>query len=302
MPTLAETAERESDPRTDAKVRWAASRLILRFIKTRLLEGAKLFGDDLTATLVFVAITRANVDHVDEERALFERWSDLDAPPPDEIRRPASGYMAAQWLGLSRETVRRKLNSLIAMGMIERVEDGYRSPARALATPEVEAVTARNMEAAGALFRSLAQLGLVEPALVKQAGEGPPRPRMASRALNAFVPPMLDSLQTLTDHDLTSAVVLAAIVTSSMANPPERPSALGLVERLGLPRETARRHVAALEARGLVVRTRTGLVAPDAVIEGPVQRAIMDRGQPYLKSLIARLAQAGVLAPPGPKA
>jgi DNA-binding MarR family transcriptional regulator len=135
--------------------------------------------------------------------------------------------------------------------------------------------------------------------MVVQAGVGPLLPRMCARANTAFVPPVLDSRKTLTDHDLTSAVVLAAIANSSMATPPEPPSAVALVARLGLPRETARRHVAALEARGLVVRTRAGLTVPDAILDGPIQRAVMDRVRPYREAFLARLAQAGVLAEHG---
>jgi hypothetical protein len=280
----------------DGPGRRAATRLILRFIQTRLLEAARVFGGDLTACLVFVAVTRANVDHVDAEEALFSRWSGLDTPPPDDERRPASGYMVAHWLGMSRETVRRKLNLLLAMEMIEHVEGGYRTNTRILASPEGVAFSIRAFEAAGSFFRALSQTGLAPASLVQLAGVGPPRPRMAGRAMNSFLPLMLDGLLSLGGGDLTTAVVLAQIIETSMAEPPQRLTSLAVSEVLGLSRETGRRHVAALMAAGKVSRVRGGLAVADDFIDGPVQRALLERSRPYLTALIERLARAGVLA------
>jgi predicted transcriptional regulator len=299
MRGLGATIERErpSAALDDAQTARAATRLILSFVEARLFDAAPLFGGDLTATLVGAAVTRANVGHVDEEEALFRRWSDVDSPPPDEIRRPVSGYMAAHWLGLSRETVRRKLKDLVALGMIERVGEGYLAPARAAASPQFAAFTVRSLGAAGCFFRALAQLGYVPPALVLQASAGPRRPRMCARAVGAFVPPALDTLKTLTRQDLTSAIVLAELAVASMGSPPQPLSALALAERLGLPRETARRHVSILEALGLASRTRAGLTVPIEMLDGPIRRAVLDRGRCYREALLPRLAQAGVLAP-----
>ena len=297
MPALIEQTEaRDAAQRDPERAARAATRLILRFVKTRLLAASAMLGGDLTGALVVLAISHANVDHLDADERLSSQWSAPDSPAPDDLRRPVSGYVAAQWLGMSRETLRRKVNILIERGILERVEDGYRIKASALATPEAVAHSLQAFNAARDLFRALGKWGYVPEELMEQAASGPPRPRMAGRALNAFIPPTLDNLRAVSGGDVTSAVVLAGIVNDALSEPPVPTSAQGLARRLGLSRETTRRHAADLVERGLVRRTSAGLIAPDDLINGAVRRAILDRAAPYRMALLERLARAGVLS------
>jgi len=66
--------------------------------------------------------------------------------------------------------------------------------------------------------------------------------------------------------------------------------------QLGLPYETARRHLTALVEEGRCVRTPAGFVVPGAVLARPAVTAAVGANFPNLARMFSDLAELGVLA------
>ena len=110
---------------------------------------------DLTMGLVFLAVVQANAQP--------------GAPPPDpddvpltcdDRRRPISGGAPAAPLNIPAETVRRKVQALIAAGYLRRTNGGLVAPSDALARPEVVRMIHANYLNLRRLFSELRGLGI----------------------------------------------------------------------------------------------------------------------------------------------
>ena len=276
---------------------------------------ASLFGGDLVMTLVFAAVTQANVAHIDDNDELSRRWSDLSAPPPDDLRRPVSGYAIALTLGLPRETIRRKINTLIEQGWLTSLESGFVASAETHANEALIQVTLDDARAARSLFVSILQAETVSEQDAAVAAERPHLPRMISRASNAYCLVVLEELRRLFNGEVMTGLIFCAIVNANYRSPRPAPSepnsdqaetadrqaepitALALAESMGLPRETARRHIKKLEQSGYCDSGPRGLVIPQSVLTRPAVQATFDRTASGVRTLVQRLAMAGVLSP-----
>jgi len=76
-------------------------------------------------------------------------------------------------------------------------------------------------------------------------------------------------------------------------------TALALAERLGLPRETVRRHIRNLEAAGLCVARKEGLIVPQSGNLDPLTVTVVLRNAANLRLLVAQLKASG-FPPPTP--
>ncbi|MDB5429270.1 MAG: hypothetical protein JWP35_386 [Caulobacter sp.] len=283
-----------------AERRRRAFLLTLNFVLAQVESARRLDGDDLVTTLVFIAVTQANVGHVDEDPALFGLWGQLEQPVPDELRRPVSGYATALALGLPRETVRRKINGLMARGLLLSAPGGgIYSPAAVLAHPGMMSYAHDAVAAARAFFLRLHALGEVTSQQVEEAETRPALPRMTARAVTSFVMAALEPIQRLAGGELTTGLVLAAIASAN-AELRGPVTALALSERLGLARETTRRHVGRLTTQGLAAATSRGVMARPAVMEGARVQGAYERICGRRDTLLQRLTLAGILsrAPP----
>lgn len=99
------------------------------------------FGGDFVRGLVFFAIVRASVAHLNASGALNER-----APGglfPDALRRPVSILGVSQFLSIPYETTRRHVTRLVEDGYCRRL--GSRQfvvDSATLARPEIDALSA----------------------------------------------------------------------------------------------------------------------------------------------------------------
>jgi hypothetical protein len=107
---------------------------------------ADYFDGDLIMGLVFVAIAEANVAHIefDSEEAL--KYAALNAPPPDELRRPVTVYQVSKSLGLTYETTRRYAKKLVDGGYCEKGPHGFTVGAEVLSQPSFTRAFKRNRE------------------------------------------------------------------------------------------------------------------------------------------------------------
>jgi hypothetical protein len=109
------------------------SMLKTRFTLPHLIGLYRCFGGDLGLPIVLGEIAARNLQAVYQMRA-DEPYSVLDSRTDHVIRerrytpahlRPANAHSVAQATGIPRETVRRKLEKLIALGWVERNTRGH---------------------------------------------------------------------------------------------------------------------------------------------------------------------------------
>lgn len=103
-------------------------------------------GDDLETVLVYLTVAAASTSSHTRDRDVFKVLG--EGPLPDHLHRPISGRAVAQASGLARETVRRRLEVLVAQGRLARDQRGFRSISNSL-------THGRNLEFARRLIREL---------------------------------------------------------------------------------------------------------------------------------------------------
>ncbi len=81
--------------------------------------------DDLETILVYLTVAAASASsHLRDPGLILE----LDnGPLPDHLHRPTSGRAVAEATGLARETVRRRIDALVASGRLVREAGGVRT-------------------------------------------------------------------------------------------------------------------------------------------------------------------------------
>jgi hypothetical protein len=99
----------------------AVSRICGGYMMRCLLSAAQVTGGDIMLAVIYSAIIQANVQPLNDDPALSARYAGIDAPPPDEVRRPISVHALAASLAMPYETTRRAVERLIAMGKVRRV-------------------------------------------------------------------------------------------------------------------------------------------------------------------------------------
>lgn len=98
----------------------------------RVLESLKqLYGDAVSGMLTVTVIT-ANINHLLADPTLDRMFADQDSPPPDELRKGITVRELARRAEMPFETVRRRVNELLARDMLENRPDGLILPARVL--------------------------------------------------------------------------------------------------------------------------------------------------------------------------
>jgi hypothetical protein len=108
----------------------AAVRLTGQFFLRQAALLTEVTGGDLLLGLVYVAITAANTDHMDD--AVKARYSELEEAPPDELRRPISVLALSASLNLPYETTRRYVARLEELNLAIRIgRQGVIIPKRA---------------------------------------------------------------------------------------------------------------------------------------------------------------------------
>ena len=262
------------------------------------------FGGDLLKGLIFVALVQGNVGHLDRDRELSQRWSDVDAVPPDELRRPIRILPLADSLRLPRESVRRKMQQLAVEGFVVKMAKGFVAPTAVLSRPGNARALASNAAKLADLIDGVAAMGA--------AGLGPsaapfrPQPsqyRLLGRVTSDFCLRCLDEVRMLFDGEVLTGLVFLAILIANHEDTGEgrRPiSVQALSGRIGLPRETVRRHVLRLITAGFCAQVgggaAGGLVVDPQLRDRPGFEAAVQRNEVNVRWLVTQLRRAGALA------
>lgn len=295
------------------------SRLVSRLTNEYLLwflgEIRQGFDGDIVKAIIFLAVTQANVRHIDEAAGPQAGWTELDNPPPDNLRRPVSAGAVAVTLGLPKETVRRKVRELVSARFCALAPGGVIVPRRVFLRSGNQAGLKRNAAHLQALFSALAahEVGLVRG---YSLGTGEARLRQLGRISSDFTLLGTATLRGLFGGELLAGLIFLAINVANVRHlaeipdgryataedpPPDaerRPiSALGLSRELGVPAETVRRHVRQLEATGYCGSVKGGLVIPTHVLMQPKFKAAVADSARHLAWLLEELVRVGVLQP-----
>lgn len=124
------------------------------------------FEGDVTTALVFHAMSRASVAHMNMRPGVNK--AAVDGIFPDDLRRSVSILSTANFLGLPYETTRRHVGKLVELGMVERrgSREFFVSSA-VLARPDFDPVATQTVNLARILMRDTG--GVFEPGQMVEA-------------------------------------------------------------------------------------------------------------------------------------
>jgi hypothetical protein len=291
------------------------SRLTNEYILWFLGEIRQGFEGDVVKAIIFLAVTQANVRHIDAAAGAEAGWTELDNPPPDNLRRPVSAGAVAVSLGLPKETVRRKIRELVSARFCILAPGGVVAPRRVFLRSGNMAGLKRNAAHLQTLFSVLAayDVGFVRG---YSLGSGEARLRQLGRISSDYTLRAATTLRALFGGELLAGLIFLAINVANVRHLSEEPngryltaedpppdterrpiSALGLSRDLGVPAETVRRHVRQLEAAGYCVSVKGGVVVPTEVLMQPKFKTAVADSARHLVWLLEELVRVGVLQP-----
>lgn len=100
----------------------AMARVAAGYCLRSLEEMRGLFEGDLLTGFVYLSVVDANTSYLDD--LPVRAYMNLEDHVPDEARRPVSALALAARTGLPRETVRRHVRKLEALGVVRSVHGG----------------------------------------------------------------------------------------------------------------------------------------------------------------------------------
>lgn len=287
-----------SEPTRQAAEDRALAHLSLRFVLEAAAKGmAELKTLD---AILIMAVNQANIAPLTRDPQARTRYGALDAPAPDEERRPVSISAIAASLNLPYETARRRLRHLAGEGACTLSEAGAVVPQAFLGSPGYLESGRALHERLWAFYRASRALGMVGPL---PASHYPVESGVPVRgAIRLAADYLLRSAETFVQHfgDLVAGLIGMTVLCEATA--PRRPGDdersirnSAVAERLQMPVETVRRHALALVARGRLVRTSGGLSIPEPTLSGHELSAVLRENSAHVQRLFAGLAERGVI-------
>lgn len=277
------------------------------------ITGFNRGDEDLLNGLLLASIVQANVERVHEDREQTLQFATPGQVPPDELRRPISILALANSLGLPFETTRRRVQRLVGRGFCEMTPKGVIVPARAANTDSYRRNSLAAYERTRAFYLDLRARGRLAglPPLAPWEGGSTPPTRLVGRAITSYILRTIEHVMAAL-HDFVDGLILLEIVRSN-TEPLSAETILSiqgylpddlrvplpvqrLAERLGLTRETARRHVVRLTEAGYCLRKGGGVIVPNTVLARETVTQAIAANAGNLQRMFAGLAGLGVLA------
>lgn len=255
--------------------------------------------DPLDALLV-LAINQANIAPLTRDPEARARYGDIDAPAPDDERRPVSINAVAASLGLAFETTRRRVRRLTACQVCQVSPEGVVAPASFLVSPAYVASVLQGHARLRRFYFELSAAGLLEPLPPPSFDTDKVPVRAAARLLADYLLRAFEGLMRESGNVISSMLLVAllgpALADEGRAGGATRAiSVRGVAMRLRLSAETARRHCADLAEDGLCVRTSGGTLIPEAALERGGLRLLLSENAANVQRLMAGLAERGVI-------
>lgn len=132
-----------------------ANDFILRVLESGVTPHGSMLDSAIISTLILT-----NAELLTHDPELAWRYSGAATPPPDHLRRPATIIEMATRLGLTHETVRRRIRSYRERHWVKRVTGGYLYDIERMQQPEVLESGAMVSQRFLQLLQSLRQLGV----------------------------------------------------------------------------------------------------------------------------------------------
>ena len=264
-----------------------------RFVLDQVSAG--MAGMDSRDAVLIMAINQANIAALTRDPDARRRYGALEAPAPDEERRPVSLSAIAASLGMPYETVRRRCRRLVTRGACELTDYGAVVPETFLASP---AYLGSVVGAHGRLYRFYREVqaaGLME---ALPPSRYPPEPAVPIRA---SLRPLSDYLLRNTAHlmaitgGLISGLALFGLLSAAEELPAAPCSTAALARRLAMPHETVRRRIGDLTDRGLVARDGRGVWISEPVLAGVKMTRLFRDNAADVQRLFTTLAERGVI-------
>lgn len=253
---------------------WRIGRATLDYILDTI-ALARPYGGDVLDPVITWCVVEANVAPIYQDPVQSGDYATLDAPVPDTLRRPISVNAVAASLHLPFETVRRRVASMTAAGRLVATPRGIYAPYAALSGPEYDGLAIRRYERLRRFYLDLKSLGAlagIDPSPPGAPRHPAPPVRAANRAILGYMLRVVDEIiqwwrdpvrgllfleMTRANADQTDPqhLTLDAPLADAMRTPITTAS---LARRVGLPEETARRHVLRLESEGYCRRVSGG--------------------------------------------
>jgi DNA-binding Lrp family transcriptional regulator len=260
---------------------------------------------DLLAPLILTTVAQANQAALLRDAALQQQYGSADAGLPDHLRRPITINAVAHSLALPFETVRRRVGQMAAAGLLIASGEGLIAPQAIVTSAAYLAVQGSRVSRLSRLLADLAQApgSEVDPAL---AGAVLQWPRAADRLLADYVLRTYGAMAELAPSVLSRLVLVAAwthaLGPGGMGGDGPPCTVAGLARDLGVPEETVRRHLKALNDDGLCRREPGGwrAVAPPEALERIQQVATLNAAD--LRQLCRKLQAVCGFAPGGSEA
>lgn len=249
--------------------------------------------------LLVMAINQANIAPLTRDPAARIRYGALEAPAPDDERRPVSVRAVAASMQLPYETARRHIKRLEGRGVCVISEAGVVVPAAFMLSPDYLECARLSHVRLQEFYAELDGRGLLEPLPPAHYDEDEPPVRGALRLLSDF---LLRTAETLVGRtgDVVSGLavlpLLAAAAGADTGRAAAPSSVAALARRTRLPPETVRRHVAALVAAGLCESGARGVTLAAPGLASPPWRSLLRDHAIAVQRLFAGLAERGVVA------
>lgn len=265
-------------------------RHVVRLSGDQLLKTARLVAEavdaDMVTASIFLAISRANTVEIARESQRTAAYSALGDIPPDDLRVPVSVYAIAREMSVPYETARRHVAKLCKAGLCVKTGDGLVIPREIYLRSTLLKAAEQNWRQALEFLADLAAVGVVAP------NPSPPREGVDVRrqvlrlAINMFLE-AVEILMARVGLDLIHTLLYITIVQANVRHISENPDAASayaglkdippdeerrpvsvyaVAREMGLPYETARRHVRQMTDAGLLARDSGGGVWTPAAI------------------------------------
>jgi hypothetical protein len=140
----------------------AVGRICTEFFLETAVSCADFFGGELVTALVFLAILRENVRHIEHSPQNTRAYGGPQSLPPDSEREPVTIYVVAKTLGLTYETARRHVKRLVDDGYCLRTEKGLVVPTDVLMRPEIIRGNERGVASFNRLLNNAVAAGLID--------------------------------------------------------------------------------------------------------------------------------------------
>jgi hypothetical protein len=252
--------------------------------------------------LLVLAINQANIAPLTRDPEARQRYGHLDAPAPDDERRPVSINAIASSLGLPFETTRRRIRGLEAAGVCACSASGVVVPASFLASEAyIRSVFASHMRMR-AFYFEMKEAGLLGPLPASNySTEGGAPIRAAARLVADYLLRSAEQLMRETG-DVVSALVMMALLAQALRGPDD-PSvaprtalaANAIAQRLQLPAETVRRHALELVEKRLCSRVDGGLAITEDMLYWARLRGLLAENAANVQRFMAGLSERGVV-------